>query len=98
MLPQNSPVRLTLHLRIHGRVQGVFFRESMRVQADSLGISGWVRNRADGTVEAVIQGEPRSIEKMFTWTRRGPERAQVARVDTETAAGEFSGFEKRQTN
>jgi acylphosphatase len=60
---------LTLHLVIHGRVQGVFFRESMRQQADTLGVKGWARNRADGTVEAVIQGSADAVDTLLQWAR-----------------------------
>jgi acylphosphatase len=66
---------------VHGRVQGVFFRDSTRRQADSLGVAGWVRNRPDGTVEAVFEGEPDAVERMMGWARRGPRGADVTRVD-----------------
>jgi acylphosphatase len=84
---------LTLHLVIHGRVQGVFFRESMRQQADSLGISGWARNRADGTVEAVIQGSADSVGTLLEWARRGPPLAKVTHIDQEAASGEWPTFD-----
>jgi len=76
-------MKITRHLFIHGQVQGVFFRESMRQQANQLGITGWARNRSDGTVEAVIQGETSSVEKLIEWSRRGPGRAQVDHVTIE---------------
>jgi acylphosphatase len=84
---------LTLHLVIHGRVQGVFFRESMRQQADLLGVTGWARNRADGTVEAVIQGSADSVGKLLEWARRGPPLAKVTRIDQEAASGEWLAFD-----
>ncbi len=84
---------VTLHLVIHGRVQGVFFRDSMRREAQELALSGWVRNRGDGTVEAVVQGESGAVDAIVAWARRGPQRAQVVRVDIEPGAGSYSGFE-----
>jgi acylphosphatase len=66
---------------VHGRVQGVFFRDSTRRQADSLGVAGWVRNRPDGTVEAIFEGEPDVVEQMMAWARRGPRGAEVTHVD-----------------
>ena len=83
----------TLHLLIHGRVQGVFFRQSMLREAQYLAVSGWVRNRSDGTVEAVVQGDPAAVDAMVRWAQRGPERASVERVDILPAEGSYSGFE-----
>ncbi len=85
----------TLHLRIHGRVQGVWFRESMRVEAERLGVTGWVRNKLDGTVEAVVQGEDTATDALIEWAHRGPPQAQVDRVEIGEAQGQFSGFIKR---
>lgn len=88
-------MRITRHLTIHGRVQGVFFRESMVRQATSLGVTGWVRNKDDGTVEAVVQGDPASVEGITQWARRGPPAARVERVDIADGEGTFATFEKR---
>ena len=85
----------THHLRIHGRVQGVWFRESMRVEAERLGVTGWVRNKPDGTVEAVVQGEDTATDALIEWAHRGPPQAQVDRVEIGEAQGQFSGFIKR---
>ena len=89
---------LTLHLRISGRVQGVGYRDALRTEADSRGIAGWVRNRRDGTVEAVVQGTPRAVEKILAWARHGPPAARVVDVDAKSAQGEldrpYSGFEQ----
>ena len=82
-------------LRIHGRVQGVWFRESMRQEADRLGVTGWVRNRADGTVEAAVEGSPEALEAIVRWARRGPEAAQVERVEVGDDPGGHATFEKR---
>jgi acylphosphatase len=87
----------TLHLRIHGRVQGVWFRESMRQEAERLGASGWVRNAPDGSVEATVQGSETAVDALVDWARRGPPQARVDRVEIESVEtnGLFSGFEKR---
>jgi acylphosphatase len=70
-----------VHLAIKGRVQGVYFRQSARRQAESLGIRGWVRNRSDGTVEAVAQGKPDAVELFVKWCHSGPELADVSAVE-----------------
>ena len=88
-----TPHKTTLHLVIHGRVQGVFFRDSMRREAQNLAVAGWVRNRSDGTVEAVVQGEPAAVDAIVRWARRGPEHAQVERVEIEPDKGSYTGFE-----
>ncbi|HEY1267823.1 MAG TPA: acylphosphatase [Candidatus Binatia bacterium] len=83
-----------VHLRIHGQVQGVFFRASTEAEARRLGLTGWVRNRPDGSVEVIAEGPKAKLEDLVAWCRRGPPRAQVDRVEVEwgEAAGEFSGF------
>ena len=88
-----TPIRKTLRLVIHGRVQGVFFRQSMLLEAQYQAISGWVRNRSDGTVEAVVQGEPGAVEAIVRWAHRGPERARVERVEIQQGDGSYSNFE-----
>jgi acylphosphatase len=87
----------TQHLRIHGRVQGVWFRESMRAEAERLGVTGWVRNAPDGSVEAVIQGADTAVDALVDWARIGPPQARVDRIEIEPVEtnGLFSGFEKR---
>ena len=92
MAPPSSPQH-TLHLLIYGRVQGVFFRQSMQREAQYQAVSGWVRNRSDGAVEAVVQGEPAAVDAIVRWARRGPERAHVERVEIGPADGDYSGFE-----
>ncbi len=66
---------------ISGKVQGVFFRSSMKAIADELKVVGWVRNREDGSVEALLQGDESSVDKVIDWSKRGPDRARVDSVD-----------------
>lgn len=91
-------MKITLHMHIAGRVQGVGYRDALRTEARALGINGWVRNRRDGTVEAVVQGTPRAVEKILAWARHGPPAARVVDVDAKSAQGEldrpYSGFEQ----
>lgn len=68
-------------LIVHGRVQGVGFRWAIARAAESRGVSGWAANRADGTVEAVLEGEPEAVESVLRLSREGPRGAQVERVD-----------------
>lgn len=69
------------HLRIHGVVQGVFYRKSCQTEAARLGLSGWVRNRRDGTVEAVAEGPRATLDAWVAWCRGGPTMARVDRVE-----------------
>ena len=89
--------RVTRHLIITGRVQGVGYRFYMQRKARELGVAGWVRNRLDGSVDAMVQGDMGAVEAMIAWARRGPPSAVVAEVKIEDATGEFSGFETRPT-
>jgi len=90
-------MKTTRQLRICGRVQGVGYRDALRRKALACGLAGWVRNRLDGTVEAVLQGDARSVEDVIAWARRGPPAARVDRVDAQPAQGEsdrpYAGFE-----
>lgn len=88
---------VTKHLIITGRVQGVGFRFYMERKARELGVTGWVRNRRDGAVEAVVQGTSGAVEAMIAWVRRGPGSAVVAEVRITDASGDFAGFETRPT-
>ncbi|HZQ90060.1 MAG TPA: acylphosphatase [Gaiellaceae bacterium] len=83
-----------MHVRIRGRVQGVGFRQSAAARARSLGLSGWVLNARDGSVEAVFEGPRDRVESMVAWCRRGPAGAQVDTVEEEkeTPRGE-RGFD-----
>jgi acylphosphatase len=89
--------RLTRRLAIRGRVQGVWFRESMRLEAQRLGVTGWVRNRLDGSVEAVVHGSHGAVDAIIAWARRGPEAAEVQSIEVLEAEGAFEAFEKRPT-
>ena len=90
-------MRITRHLVITGRVQGVGYRFYMQKKARALGVAGWVRNRRDGSVEAMIHGEGDGVEAMIAWTRRGPPSAVVAEVRITEATGDFAGFETLPT-
>jgi acylphosphatase len=70
-----------LHLMIHGRVQGVWYRATTKEVASRFGIFGWVRNSPDGSVEAHIQGEDAAVDEMLDWCRRGPPGAYVDHID-----------------
>lgn len=87
------------HLRITGRVQGVGYRWNLARQAEALGLAGWVRNRVDGSVEALVQGPAPAVQTLIDWARRGPELAQVQGVEATVATGDDSlqGFEQRAT-
>mgnify|MGYP001563506732 FL=1 len=84
-------------LKIYGQVQGVFFRESTCRKAQQLGITGWVRNCRDGSVEAMIQGMPEAVGAMIEWARTGPERARVERVEISAGSGEYADFKRLNT-
>lgn len=88
---------MTKHLRISGRVQGVGFRYYMERKARELGLTGWVRNRRDGTVEATVQGTPEAVEAMIAWARHGPPSALVTDLKTSEDSGEYSTFSARPT-
>ncbi|MEN9577752.1 MAG: hypothetical protein RJA70_761 [Pseudomonadota bacterium] len=83
-----------LQLTIRGRVQGVYFRASTQREARRLGLSGWVKNRPDGSVEVCAEGEEASIRELYGWAQKGPGAARVDRVDTRwrSFTGEFSDF------
>jgi acylphosphatase len=78
---------------VHGFVQGVFFRDTVRRAASRTGVAGWVRNNRDGTVEAVFEGEPEDVERLVVFCRQGPRGARVDSVDVyeETPEG-VAGF------
>ncbi len=87
-----------VHVRVWGRVQGVYFRASTREQALTLGLHGWVRNRVDGTVELVAEGPEPDLQALVAWALQGPSMADVSELEVvwEDAVG-LVGFEQRPT-
>ena len=83
-----------VHVIVHGRVQGVYFRAATRDQARQLGLSGWVRNCSDGSVEVLAEGQRTHLEQLITWCHGGPPGALVTDLSAEwqQATGEFVGF------
>ena len=85
------------HLLISGRVQGVGFRYSIAEEAERLGVTGWVRNRRDGSVEAMVDGPADAVDAILAWARRGPPSASVTQVRVTEVAESFERFEMRPT-
>ena len=83
-----------VHMKISGRVQGVYYRASALQEAQKLGLVGWVMNCSDGTVEALAEGEKSKLEQFIAWCQRGPEGARITAIDIRWAAAEhnFHGF------
>ena len=81
-------------VRVTGQVQGVNFRSSTKAEADALGLTGWVRNCPDNSVEVVIEGPRTTVQQLVDWCRRGPSWARVDEmtVEWQTASGEFTNF------
>lgn len=85
-------------LRIHGTVQGVGYRNALHAQARHLGLAGWVRNRSDGTVEALVAGPAAALDTITEWARRGPPAARVSKVVWESSSPpESPGFTRADT-
>ncbi|REK87929.1 acylphosphatase [Streptomyces inhibens] len=83
---------------VSGQVHGVFFRDTCRRRAGEHGVAGWVRNLPDGTVEAVFEGDPASVQKLVDWAREGPPMATVNSVSVQEEEPEgLSSFEVRET-
>ncbi len=89
---------ITRNLRIHGRVQGVWYRAWTIEEASALGLSGWVRNRADGTVEACVHGPPEQVEALIQACHKGPPSAQATKIDvSECGYDDLTSFEQKPT-
>ncbi len=85
-----------VHLIVHGRVQGVFFRASTQKIAEGLGLTGWVRNSRDGSVEIHAEGDKEQLEALIVWCRQGPPMASVSNVDQSWIEAEgLSSFDIR---
>lgn len=84
---------ITRLLTIRGRVQGVYYRDSMRQRARQLNVKGWVRNGSDGSVEAMVYGTPDAVAAIIEWAKDGPAAASVSEVRVQEAEGTFDGFE-----
>lgn len=82
-----------VHIKVYGRVQGVFFRHNTKKVADRLGLTGWVRNNPDDTVEIVAEGKDEAIDKMIEWCRKGPIGSRVEKIDIKE-----EGFKEEFTN
>ena len=78
-------------------MQRVGFRYSLQLEARRLGVAGWVCNRHDGSVEAMVQGAPEAVEALIDWTRSGPPGARVTGVQVSAGEGDYTGFELRPT-
>lgn len=94
---------VTRRLVVHGHVQGVGFRDALRARAQALELAGWVRNRSDGTVEAIAQGMESRVQSLVDWAHRGPPSARVTRVEVDASVDQgnggsrYVGFERRPT-
>ncbi|MBD3359556.1 MAG: acylphosphatase [Candidatus Buchananbacteria bacterium] len=89
-MPENARVLL----KIHGRVQGVFFRDSAQKKAQALNLTGWVGNNSDGTVEIVAEGNKEKLQEFIDWCQQGSEAAQVSKIETDwqKSQAEFNDF------
>ena len=88
-------MKITKHIAAFGRVQGVCFRAAMSTEATQRQVTGWVRNRLDGSLEAMLQGEAADVEALIAWTRIGPPSARVDRIEITEGDGNFERFIQR---
>ena len=88
---------ITRHLAVRGRVQGVGYRNYIEYKAGVLNVKGWVRNRLDGSVEAVVHGSPEAVAEIIECAKRGPRAAEVTAVDVSNAEGRHEQFLVRPT-
>jgi acylphosphatase len=95
--PAGTPAPVTRRLVVSGRVQGVGYRAFLTREARAAGVAGWVRNRRDGTVEAVVQGNADAVERVIARARLGPPAGRVDDLQVQPAEGGFEGFTTRPT-
>lgn len=92
---------VTRQIRVKGRVQGVGYRDCLRSEAGRRAVTGWVRNRFDGSVEAVLQGDAQAVDSLLAWARKGPRAARVDAIETMALEPQFDqvydSFERRPT-
>ena len=88
-------MKVTKHLIVRGQVQGVGYRASMIMEARRLNVTGWVRNRKGGGVEAMVHGWPSDVAEILNWARRGPVGAHVTGMDVSESSGSFDSFDQR---
>ncbi len=91
---ESSELTARIHFKVYGRVQGVFYRASTVERARALGLTGWVKNCPDGSVEGIAEGPRRALEELILWCGRGPPGARVSRVETrwDAARNGFTAF------
>lgn len=87
-------MRKKITLKIYGKVQGIFFRDSSRAMAKELNLSGWAKNETDGTVEIMAEGDDKNLKKFIEWCKYGPDHAEVEKVEIKWAESmdQFDGF------
>mgnify|MGYP006284108861 CR=1 FL=1 len=81
-----------VHVKVSGRVQGVWFRANTKQKAEMLGVTGWIKNTSDGCVEAIFEGDEKLVDEMIDWCNRGPPLAKVKNVDVKSQ--NIVGFDK----
>lgn len=83
----------TISVKVYGKVQGVFFRQSTKEKATTLGLTGWVKNQSDGSVQIAVSGEPETLDEFVAWCKQGPSRAKVENILIEILdTVQFEGF------
>lgn len=88
-------MKVTKHIIVQGRVQGVGYRAAMMMEARRLNVTGWVRNRSGGGVEAIVHGWPSDVAQILNWARHGPAGAKVTGMEVNESSGTYDSFEQR---